>query len=663
MPLKPVYELDTTTTIDENHNLLVYQDNRLKKLNAKDLFYSKDEINNNVVVPKGDIIKSLANLHVAVPSDATLYDLINYVDNIDLFEIGVRRLIHNGTDTTKFSGNPSATNNPKYVSMGVPQTSSILERCYKIGGLLTVIPNTNTTPNSNNDLIYANISKYNSMARNDFYGGDYASDRWKSGIYPWNSMEKVIDEHGNYFTKVPLYFIKEEYITDTGIDISASWPYIPERFIANNIFKYTFVCKTKLPGYRPADFFYDYKPYTMIEDSKGLYVYIHDLDCYTIPLYYAETDIRYSISETATDEGYTKILTRYHYFSCYEASIETVNGKTKITSKPGMLPTVSTTLNKFREYCKNTDSSYFVRDIRSYTDFFCTLFEIEFATTNSGSIVVGASSRGPFNNNNTAQIDATNTNTVRVNNKFVKGTYIGIGSSTGSTSVASDRLITSVEEVGTNSGIYDITFDGKPVTIKKGNVVWVTRHISGTTDASEFRSAFMGIWKGDSTATFKWNWIENPYTNIWKFIDGFHIKHEVDENGLLENCIYVTNNPALYSDKFTGYNKVNYIMPSEFLNISNKRTCGGDAYVSQLGYDPVYPWCQVASKVGASDSNGYADKYYETTQSSNDGTTRILMIGGSWIYGHASGLYQFCVRNVLTTQSYHFGAAIQKVGE
>ena len=114
MSLKPIYELDTITTVDENHTVLVYQDQRLKKLNAKDLFYSKDEIRNMVTIPKNNIIKSLADLNVSVLENATLYDLINYVDKIDLFEIGIRRLIHDGSDTSAEPTTPSATNNPKY---------------------------------------------------------------------------------------------------------------------------------------------------------------------------------------------------------------------------------------------------------------------------------------------------------------------------------------------------------------------------------------------------------------------------------------------------------------------------------------------------------------------------------------------------------------------
>ena len=557
MSLKPIYELDTTTMVDENHNILVYQDNRLKTLNSKEVFYTKDEIHNKVVIPKNNIIESLANLHVKTPSDVTLYDLINYVDKIDLFEIGVRRLVHDGTDTREFTGTPSVDNNPKFVNMGNPQTSNTLERCYKIGGMLTVIPRIIST-NPDEDLIYAGISSSNSPNRNDFHGGLYASDKWSSGIYPWNSMEKVTDEHGNYFTKVPLYFIKEEYVTDTGIDVSASWPTIPDKYINNIIYKYIFVCKTRLPGYRPAEFFYDYKKYNMIEDNEGEYVYIQDLECYTIPLYYNSNDIRYKLSTEKTDT-YTKILTRDHYFSCYEASTEIVDGKSYIASKPNIMVEDSIKLPQFRTLCKDTDEYYYISDMRSHVDFFCTLFSIEFATTNCQSVTYGS-----------------------INNS--------------------------------------------------------TDYMTGQCDDIEFRTAYNSN-LAIQYAPFKWNWIENIYGGKSKYIDGIMVRHESDENGLLENCVYLSNNPDLYNDTLKNYTKLRYILPSEFLNSSNVRTAS-NGYVTQLGYDPVYPWCQLPSKCSSSVS-GYCDRFQQASNSLSANSTCAIITGVSEGYPNYSGLYSY----------------------
>ena len=658
MSLKPIYELDTITTVDENHTVLVYQDQRLKKLNAKDLFYSKDEIRNMVTIPKNNIIKSLADLNVSVLENATLYDLINYVDKIDLFEIGIRRLIHDGSDTSAEPTTPSATNNPKYTYMGKPQTSSRVDRCYKIGGMLTVIPA--ATPNADTDILYAAMSSNSAMNRNDFYGGDYASEKWKDGIYPWNEMQQVTDEYSNVFTRVPLYFIKEEFVTDDGVDISASWPMIPEKYLNSIIYKYTFVCKTKLPGYRPADFFYDYKEVIMNESATGDYVYIQDLDCYTIPLYYDESDVRYELSTTATDSGtYTKILTRYHDFSCYEASHEVIDGKTCIASKSGVLPTVSTQLATFRTYCKNLDERYQVRDIRGYNDFFCTLFDIEFATINCQSVANGVAGGVPYDAKYQAQEDASSSNTVIVNYNFKVNTYLCIGTSAGSQTVCKDRKVLS--SVANGDGNYTVTFDGDPVNITAGNVVWGTRYPCGWCDDIPYRSAYAAS-AASTAAPFKWNWIENPYANIWKFIDGFHIKHEADANGLLENCIYVTNNPLLYSNSFTGYEKLRYIMPSEFLNSSDARTSGGNSYVMQLGYDAAYPWCQVTSKVGGSSSTYYADYFYENTNTSSAGSSRCLLAGGAWNNGASAGLRYFNVDVALTNSYLNIGASLQKRG-
>ena len=664
MALKHIYDLETTTLVEEDHSILVYQDKKLKKLNAEDIFYSKEYVNNNIVNQKNDIISALCNLNVNVPDNATLFDLVGYVNQIDLFEIGYRRMVHDGTDTRTFTGIPSANNNPKSVSMGMPQTSSFLDRCYRVGDILTIIPS--HTPNASSDLLHASFSKTNYMGRNDFYGGDYASDNWKNGIYPWNSMQQVTDDHNNEFTRCPLYFIKTEFKTVDGIDITDTWPIIPDRYINDIIYEYNFVCKTRLQGYRPARFFIKYIPRNMIEDLNGVYIYIDDLDCYHIPNNYKSGQTRYSI-DSVTSTEYSKILTRYHDFSCKEAGTETVGGLTVIASKSGLLPTINTQLATFRTYCNNLNpdsdiKEYHVRDIRSYTDFFFLLWDIEFACTHSQYEANGVTNF-EYSASYTVQEAATDTNTIKVNYSFRENSYICIGTALGNMSIARDRKVLSTNLLSGN--IYEITIDDDPITVTASHIVWNTRYNCGYTDESEFRTSIANSQNSTNTYyPFKWNWIENPFGNIWKFIDGVHIKHEADENGLLNNCIYVCDNPYLYSNTFNKYEKLQYNCPSEFLNSSNARTTA-NAHVEQLGYDPNYPWARLTAKVGsrANTVNGYGDYLSENTNTSSNSSSRCVLSGGRWNDGSAAGLRYFLLVYDIDTSRIDIGAAFERQGE
>ena len=86
MALKSIYELTKTTMIDENHTILVYQDNSFKKLAAKDIFYSRDDIQDRLVSPRNEIINALTRLNIEVDPDSSLENLLKYFDEIILTE-------------------------------------------------------------------------------------------------------------------------------------------------------------------------------------------------------------------------------------------------------------------------------------------------------------------------------------------------------------------------------------------------------------------------------------------------------------------------------------------------------------------------------------------------------------------------------------------------
>ena len=96
------------------------------------------------------------------------------------------------------------------------------------------------------------------------------------------------------------------------------------------------------------------------------------------------------------------------------------------------------------------------------------------------------------------------------------------------------------------------------------------------------------------------------------------------------------------------YNIVKYIMPSEFLDINGNRTnCNG--YVTQLGYDPIYPWCQVPSKCSSLASNiGYCDLFYQNSEIESNNKIRVVITGGNLMAEYYSGLYMYAINNTDT---------------
>ena len=95
---------------------------------------------------------------------------------------------------------------------------------------------------------------------------------------------------------------------------------------------------------------------------------------------------------------------------------------------------------------------------------------------------------------------------------------------------------------------------------------------------------------------------------------------------------------------FSRYNKLKYILPSEYYEDpeDNNGLSSSSGYISQLGYDSLYPWCQLPSKIKDT-SNYYSDCYIQAAASDGNETNEIciIMSGGCWIVGINAGLY-FC---------------------
>ena len=107
--------------------------------------------------------------------------------------------------------------------------------------------------------------------------------------------------------------------------------------------------------------------------------------------------------------------------------------------------------------------------------------------------------------------------------------------------------------------------------------------------------------------------VENPFGNIYQFIDGINIT-----NGQP----WISKNPSDYvSDKFASpYTKLSYSLPS-------------DGYIKEVGYDSNFQEIQLPKLTGGSDSTYIPDYAYSYSGS------RVLLVGGNWSDDLGCGLW------------------------
>lgn len=258
-----------------------------------------------------------------------------------------------------------------------------------------------------------------------------------TNIYPWNKMKKVqitetddgsdfnydmtVDKGGNYFTEVPLYYIKQEFVIENTKDSTANYHKLnittnwdSEKVIGDtesifevipkdvyldgnisndySLYMYKWVSKDPLPGYRPAQFFikntnavvtkvdnpstYD-NLYILVTINGKTYYYLYKnyINLENKQYLNFNTLEYYNISETADSNGTNiNIITTKHYVACYETSVH--NGS--LVSRPVTDTNYDMYYGeKFNKYF-NYDSKYKYLDMELYNDFFVTLMDIEF---------------------------------------------------------------------------------------------------------------------------------------------------------------------------------------------------------------------------------------------------------------------------------------------
>lgn len=134
---------------------------------------------------------------------------------------------------------------------------------------------------------------------------------------------------------------------------------------------------------------------------------------------------------------------------------------------------------------------------------------------------------------------------------------------------------------------------------------------------------------------FMYRGIENPWGSVYEFIDGINI---------LDNQTWIAKNAEDYTSNV-------YAVPYEKLGYIN---CTENGIVTQMGFDPKYPYAEFPVAVGGSSTTYYADYYYQSFGQ------RIALFGGDWANGSSAGLSLWHLNNSSGTANSKIGGRLLK---
>lgn len=343
---------------------------------------------------------------------------------------------------------------------------------------------------------------------------------------------------------------------------------------------------------------------------------------------YVESDYEYVKISNAPIDGFTKSPA----FSVgrYETSYD----GTKVHSRSNTFPEVNRNITSFRTLSNALGEGIGQLDYR-----YCILqllYLVEYANFNTQNILGKGCTYLRVNDADKALVAESNTNriivTAAVAGNFIVGQQISIGTSSAwNQAVAKDRTITAIADYS-SGGVTGkaITFDGAAVNIAVNNVIWTTGQKSGQLNSLGMKS---GCLNNDGKHSVIYRGIENFFGNIYKFIDGINIK---------EHVAYVCYDPSQYVvDKFTS--------PYKAVGYTNANTNG---WVKTLGYDEANPLIAFPTEVGASDSTGTCDNYYQNTGN------RIALAGGSFHHTTYAGAWFWDLSYVSSHAYYRIGSRL-----
>lgn len=254
----------------------------------------------------------------------------------------------------------------------------------------------------------------------------------------------------------------------------------------------------------------------------------------------------------------------------------------------------------------------------------CLLMWVEFATRDIQTKMKGCSAL-PYSKDHTATVaeDAANRIIISKNyaSYYVLGQGIAIGTALGSANVANNRTVTSIEDYDETN--IAISFDGEPVNISVGNVVFAIAWKTGSCD-NVLASSGSPVSNTSGKYTCIYRGEETPFGNTFEWISDILFKREgagTTEDPYSYDIYFLKDTTKYTSGTITeDYTKLNFQLPT------------ADGYVKKLGFDSRFPWLRIPCEVGASSSTYYTDYYYRPAYA-----VTAASVGGVWYNGTYTG--------------------------
>ena len=261
----------------------------------------------------------------------------------------------------------------------------------------------------------------------------------------------------------------------------------------------------------------------------------------------------------------------------------------------------------------------------------CLLMWVEFATRDIQTKMKGCSSLSySADHKATVAEEAANRIIISKNyaSSYVVGQGIAIGTALGSTNVANNRTVTAIADYDdTNTAI---SFDGDPVNIAVGNIVFAIAWKTGSCD-NVLTSSGSPVSNTSGKYTCIYRGEETPFGNAFEWISDVLFKRV--GSGTTEDPysydIYFLKDPTQYSNGTitNDYTKLNFKLPT------------ADGYVKKLGFDSRFPWLRIPCEIGSSSTTYYADYYTYPRYA-----LCAAFVGGYWGGGSGCGpCFWYCV--------------------
>lgn len=303
-------------------------------------------------------------------------------------------------------------------------------------------------------------------------------------------------------------------------------------------------------------------------------------------------------------------------------------------SRSGAVPKYNANIVNFSTYAANLGNEFCLEDWRRFV--VETVYLVEYADNNIQSKLGNGIQSYSKATSLLAESSVNRIIVSSVGTGLWVGKTICIGTSAEwNSAVAANREITAIETYsdGTISG-YAITFDGDPVNIAVGNVIWGSAQKTGGCDALGMKS---GCLINDGYHSVIYRGLEDIFAHLFEFIVGINIKDYLS---------HVNYNPSTYAPNvFDGdYEALSYSNPNN-----------QEGYIKVMGFDKKHPLIALPTVLGASSSTGYADYCY-----SKNAGNRVALVGGFFYSGASDGLFYWYFVDFSSNSYWSIGARLLK---